>query len=681
MCRSVLTTLLLVAVAVMAATATIAGATNLNTTTSSDIVQVTILPSTAGLYFQPVSKLQFVQNTWHFVIEMDHGYVFKQLNELYKSANDLKTFVVENKNCSLSKVIEYQIDNFVLKHIVGLVRQHNEIDEKIPHIIASSGDGDAASNTKMTLVRKRRGINFVGTIYKYLFGIMDNNDAHELHRLANSSNSINSQVKQLTDELIRLTDYVDHIRSVDEYKSSSACTYMDTKLNLICSQLNDIEELYNRLDRAVDSAKMNYLNSLVVTPSRLLNEMSNVSGHLGGLAWPVKLELKNMHVLMDSLVNTHVFLAENRKLLFIIEVPLIHQDIYDLFHTIPLPYCKQKSDKCAILLPDSKYLAVSQDRRGYARYDDTTMCKTVFDTKLCDRPKIVYNTQTAKLCDIRIFMNSSNNIDYDKDCDVRVGRFEDELFYAVTEYNNWLYVMRDEVQMHFVCFQSSTMPQSLSAIALKPGVGLIHASGEENCKINTQKTTLTIHKLRNNLKSIITVAISNKFNISDAVRDIDRLRLASLKTNNDLEHTNLHELTDRLYVLRRNIANNTIYSGADIVDDDDSDAVGGWFSGLFGGVANMWYYVKTSAIVVFMIILTIVIIVAVKRCVDTCESCAKLCGFCFGKKKRGHKSTFQFPDRQMHKRNQKSIGYYDDDDDDDPLSSIELVTTTVREKK
>jgi Baculovirus F protein len=633
---------------------------------ASDIVQVTELPSTAGLYFQPVSKLQFVQNTWHFIIEMDHGAVFRQLDELYKNVLELMTYMSTEalvKNCSTSAIIKLEIENRIVRRIRQLVKQHNEIDDKVPRLEESMNEPQAKLH-RPSYIRKKRGIlNFVGSIDKYLFGLMDSTDAHELHMLANTSNAIDSQVKQLTDEMIKLTNYVSHNAAVDSHKSSEICLYLDVKLNLICEQLNEIEDIYDRLDRAVDSAKQNHLNSIVIAPSRLLKEMTEVSGNLAGLSWPVALELQNMHVLIDSLINTHVFRAKDRKLLFILEVPLIVNEIYDLYHTIPLPYCSP-TDKCAILLPDSKYLAVSQNRRGYVRYDDVSTCKTIRDTKLCYEPRIIYNTNLAKLCDIRIFMKSDQTIDYDKDCDVRVGRFENELFYAIADYNNWLYVLRENVDLNFVCVPTPNIPAGtlVSPIMLKAGVGVIHATGKDNCKLTTQKSTLTIHTLYNNLKSVVQVPISTLFNISEAIKDIDKLQLASLKTNNDLEHTNLHELTDRLYVLRQRMNNNTRFSGAEIQDETENN----WLSDWFNGIKDTWWYVKTGGGLIFGLLVLAIAVLVIKKIVDSCDICSKLCRCCCRKKRHG--TLFNMPDRQMYQQSntlvkrmnnnqQKSLGY------------------------
>lgn len=642
---------------------------------ASDIVQVTPLPATSGLYFQYTTKMQFVQNIWHFVIEMDHGSVFYRLKEIHQSAKKLLEYAKSitkklplNVQCTHLDEVILEIQHILEYTIPSLAQQHNLLDQKVP--ITPSDGKLAKADINESVVKKNRRkrglLNFVGHVDKFLFGVMDSDDAHELHQLANTTNSLDSQVKQLTDELIVLTEFVNHEKiNYDVIQDNLKCDYAVSQYALLCKKLDEIASIYNKLDRAVDNAKLNHLNSLVITPQRLLQEMQNVSGHLAGLSWPVPLTEKAMHVLMDNVLNVHVFVRPARKLLFILEVPLVNSEAFDLYHSIPLPFC-DKSHKCAIMLPDSKYLGVSVDRRSYVRLDNTATCRLTDRLMLCFRPEIIYEVSQAKLCDIRIFMKNDKDIDYDKDCDVRVGRFEEELFYATADYNNWLYVLQENVDLHFQCIPSPTIPDgfSIRPIVLQAGVGIIHATGKDNCKLTTKKSRLTIHELYNNLNTVIEMPIETRYNFSIALKGIDKVEIDAMKTNTDLEHINLHELTNRLYDLRRRMNNNTRFSGSDVVDDNNS-----LFSGLsswFSSIGIEFHYIKTIVIWVIMALLTLAV---VKIYRTFCSgSCSTLFSCCF--RRNSDPTVVRRDDRNMYyqstlpKRNKKRIVFNDNDNDD-----------------
>ncbi|QNV47773.1 fusion-like protein [Alphabaculovirus altersperidaniae] len=623
---------------------------------ASDIVRVTPLPSTSGLYFQYINRMQFVQNIWHFVIEMDHGSVFYRLQSIHEQAQKLQQSLVSLRqnytsafdDCANIKYLKLEIDHMLTTVIPNLAQQHNLLDQKVP--ITPSNATLSKAKLSGAKRRSKRGVfNFMGHVDKYLFGIMDSDDAHELHLLANTTNSLNSQVKQLNDELIVLADYVDHefhasrMRDADKY-----CRYIIENYNILCKQLDEVATLYNKLDLSVDNAKLNHLNSFVVSPERLLNEMNNVSGHLAGLSWPVPLTQKAMHVLIDNVINVHVFVTTERKLLFIIEVPLVSSEAFDVFHSIPLPYC-DAMHKCAIMLPDSKYLSVSVDRRNYVRLDDTTSCRMSDKVMLCFKPQIIYDVNQAKSCDVRIFMKNDKDIDYTRDCDVRVGRFESELFYATSDYNNWLYVLQNDVDLNIQCITSSTITDGFgfTPIVLHAGVGIIHATGNDNCKLTTKKSRLTVHDLYNNLNSVIEMPIGLSFNFTVALHDIDKVSVEDMKINNDLEHTNLHELTNRLYDLRKRINNNTIFSGSQIVDNDDDIFAG--ISAWFSGIGIDFHYVKIVVIWIILALLTLAVVKIYRTC---CSGvCSSLCGcinFKLFRKNGSEHTVVRRDDRDMY---------------------------------
>ncbi|QAT90295.1 EFP [Spodoptera exempta nucleopolyhedrovirus] len=632
---------------------------------ASDIITVTSLPNTSGLYFQYVNKMQFVQDIWHFVIEMDHGSVFYRLNDINNKAIKLRSQIqtgsdIKNKNmhtifsnsdCNSMKTILFEVDNMINNIIPELARQHNMLDHKAPTTPSNAtlsrakleNSGEARSG------RYKRGLlNFVGRVDSYLFGVMDSDDAHELHMLANSTNNLNSQVKQLTDEMIKLSEFVEEEQTIKKLESQNfTCKYFTFQFNLLCRQLDEISSLYNKLDRAVDNAKFNHLNSMVISPERLLAEMRNVSVNLNGLSWPVPLTEKAMHDLIDKLINVNVFVTTERKLLFIIEVPLVSNEAFDVFHSIPLPYCDTKQ-KCAIMLPDSKYLGVSVDRRNYVRFEEISVCRQTKEKLLCFRPQIVYETSQAKLCDIRIFMKNDKNLDYARDCDVRVGRFEDELFYATSDYNNWLYVLQNDVDLHFQCISTQSSVSNnfnIRPMTLHTGVGIIHAIGNDNCKLTTKKSRLSVHELYNNLNTVIEMPLELSYNFSIALQNISDLQLNDMKVNSDLEHANLHELTSRLYDLRKRMNGNQVYTGSDVLDDNNDllKGVSDWFS----GIGIQFHYVKIIVIWIILALLTLAIVKIYRTCCSGAFSTLCSCCNCFRKRD----TIVRREDRDMYYQN------------------------------
>jgi hypothetical protein len=631
----------------------------------NDIIDVEPLPPTSGLYYQPINRMQFVEDVWHFIIEVDHGIIFEELQSLYTETNQL---VVELKkqetlaNCSNFKIINVQIDTFVYKRIRELVEKHNILDNSVKKVgdfedhkkLNLNEDNDNDDDGSSLLVRRRRGIlNFVGSVDKFLFGVMDSNDAHELHELAKSSNALDSQVKQLTDDIINLSNYVEHKRCVDEQRND-LCLYANAKIELIIQQLYEIDLLYEKLDRAVENVKYNRLNNIVMSADKLLSEMINVTSSVPkGLVWPVGLTRANVQLLMDNIVKVHVFITEHRKLLFIVEVPLVNQQEFDVYQIIPIPYCEK--EKCAIILPDSKYLGISTDRRNYVRLPDDVAksCNVVNDLSLCYKPGVVLESSQATLCDIKILLKSEDKIDFKQDCDVRVGKFDDEIFYPILDYNNWLYVLRHNTELTINCIGGGGNGGDgggyIEPVTLAQGAGIIKARGDQTCKLITKKSKISIHELKNKLKTVIIAPLSTSFNLSYILSDIDKLELQALKVNNDLDHNNLKGLTDRLVDLRKRMENNTVFSGADVTDEAESPS----FWDLFNIDLHL---IKT---VFVWIVMGFIVLVAYKVynccCPGSCTHIFKtLCSFRFRKYNDENKKTVVRIDRELQYINKHS---------------------------
>lgn len=606
-----------------------------------EVFETNPLPHTSGLYFQYIQNMQFVENTWHFVIEIDHASVFVRLKELYDHVKDLSLFVKNHeqfKNCSNALIIESEINNSILNRIIDLVNQHNELDNKIPQA------GHFKKHDRYTLSRNKRGLfNPIGSMYKYLFGMMDNNDAHLLHSLANSTNSLDNQVKQVTSNLITFERLVEK-KFNEREREEKLCEYVATKMHLICSELSSLQVLYNKLNDAVDKVKSKILSSFIMNSEKLLSEMQNVTKNLPkGLWWPVDLNHENMHVLIDSLVNTHVFITNKRKLLFIIEVPLVNQQTYDLYQIVPIPFCN-KQLKCAIILPDSKFLGVSADKRSFVRFEDTTdKCRLSRNLILCYVPQIIRDSNQAELCDIRIFLRNDEDINFERDCDVRIGKFENEIFYPIAEYNKWLYVLGNDVEVNVQCLETPSSASVYSAVMarsviLPAGTGIIKATGQYSCKLVTKRNKLSTFDENYTLYKSLEMPITTLFNLSAVLKDLDKIQLQTMKMNNDLEHGSLHKLTDRLVDLRRLMNNNTVYKGDDITDETENS----WLSDFFSSMGSDFHIIK----MVFVWIVLSLLALFVFKLYNTCcpGTFSSLCR-CF---RRQEDPTVVCVDREMH---------------------------------
>ncbi|ACO53584.1 F protein [Euproctis pseudoconspersa nucleopolyhedrovirus] len=663
---------------------------------AGDVIDVKPLPHTSGFYYEPVNKMQFVENVWTFIIEIDHGAIFLELHDLFNETVKFIDYINSSNivNCSSKPIVQVELKSYILNKIYDLVEKHNNIDVKISKIGKTDSDendqarlnhpnaehltGKAVRVLKQR--QKRSPLDFVGSAYKYVFGIMDHNDADLLHKVAKTENAMNSQVKQLTDELISLTDYVSHINCIEREKND-VCVYIEAKKNLLQAQLGEIDALYTNLDRAVDDALSKKINSMIMNPKRLYDELVNVTAHLPAkTSWPVSLELKNMrHLINNNVLSINVFRTKERKLLFIIEVPLLNQQQYNVFQVVPIPFCVKS--KCAVIVPDSKYLGLSTNRHNYVRLGDdiSKTCRITIDNLLCYKQKIVHDSDKAILCDIKILLDSNNDNGVDdaaRDCDVRVGKFDSEIFYEISSDNRWLYVLQKDTRLVFDC----DADVSVNPIILKAGTGLMQGKDVDyNCKISTSRMDLPWKKTTSrsgSTTSVIVLPILTSFNLSASLVDFDKIEVQSFRSNVDLDHKNLNGMTERLIDLRKRLENNTVFFGQDVetsTDDDDS----GWFC-WFVGLLGVKCRVAESVLASIILLIVCLFIFKMYKCM--CPGlCSNLCTRSNNATVVRVNSKLQFVETKKNKRSKTPIvkyvsgrdeTNYEDDDENNDCSKV-----------
>ncbi|AKR17392.1 F protein [Urbanus proteus nucleopolyhedrovirus] len=640
----------------------------------TNIVNVTQLPKTSGLYYQYANNAKFVEDVWHFIVEVNHYDIFDSLRMTQKEIHSMVKMLngTDFNECKqIVNIARLQFTTYITKRLQTLQDKHNMLDQSVLKVgdyedhetLLLSTKAPSFNNAK----RRKRGVfNFVGSIHKFLFGVMDSNDAQELHELAKNSNALNVQVKMINNELIDLVKYVDK-KDCIEKEHSDKCAYITAKTSFITEHLNEMEKIYDRLERAVHNAKNNELDTFVLTPKALLEQLQNVRLP-SGLYWPVDLNLKNVQLLIDNIVHTHVFITSDRTLLFYIEVPLIDSTVYKMYQIVSIPFC-DANNKCALILPETKYLGITKDdQRSYIRKDDDErISKLGDDTWLCYKPEIIYDSNQATLCDIKIFLKSSAAVDYERDCDIRIGKFEKEIFYPIADYNQWLYVLHSDTEIIFNCWNNNINEEIVVEPMIIPaGTGIIDANGDNTCKLITKRTKLTINKLKNHLTNTLKGSINNSFNLSAALRNIDEMKMHDLKVNIDLNHNNLKHMTQRLVDLRKSIENNTVFKDDEINDEIESQQ---WFCNVIGWLGIDCHVVKS---IIVCIVFAFVLLFSYKIYNCFCaNTCTELCSKCSTTtRKRRQPANIITMDHELEYMNKptllrKRADDYDHDDDDD----------------
>ncbi|AXU41595.1 F protein [Alphabaculovirus altermyunipunctae] len=585
------------------------GAENVNV---SDYIIVKQLRQNMGLYFDYVNEVKFVADSWNFVIEIEHKTLFDKIQFVYTEGSKLISKCQNFTDCDERNTIIHDTTNHILHKCTELLEYHKDIENKIKLVSNKiTGESDLTISTiapdfthrskrkRSILKRHKRGlIDIVGKVDKYLFGVMDSEDAEELHKLAQTSNSLNEQVKSLTSDLIDMSETVsERLTCIEqELHLTSKCAYLSKMYQALRDELGEIEKVYNRLSMAVDFAEENQLNSYVISPQYLLEAMSEVNKNLpNNLNWPIPLKIEHMYNLIGKLIVTHAFVTDTRSIVFIVEVPLVKTTEFNLFRTIAVPMCNQ-FDSCVLIMPSSKYIGLTSNKHQYVRMNDIDSCKPIEKVLICLKSHIVYQTANSDMCDIQIFNNQNMTENFDKICDVRVGKFNRETIERISDHNRYMYIMKENKTVNVECHTKTD--SILMEFKLMAGVGIIEGTGKYRCEMSTDESTLPFQELKSTLLSVLRHNPKTEFQLNTFIADAARIHLNDTINRFNVDHKSLQQITMRLRDLRASMDNNTIFKGRDLTDDDD--VLGSWWSSLDFG---LWKDLKIFLYIIIMIAL------------------------------------------------------------------------------
>lgn len=519
-------------------------------------VTITPISEKAGVYFDPVAPVQFVTNTWHFVVELNVNILLQRIEDIKKNVTEILKQINTNGTayyeCKASDKIKVsEIELLLLKQIQLLEIRHKDLFDSVGE---QNKIIDKGKRKKRSFLNG--AFNIVGTVNKYFFGTMDANDAQTLHDVAGTTQALNKQVKVLTTNVIQLAEYVDqHLGEIASLIDS--CDKLRHLINIYLQQLTQIDSKYNEIEDSLYWAKSNMLHRFVMSPSKLLQHIQDI--HDRNINWPIDLNLASIHTLL-GVINTHVF-HTGSKLIYFIEIPLVENKAYSLYQTVTVPYCNNNGT-CVMLMPASRYIGESEMQ--FIRMDDFDNCKHLVDKLLCFRTEVEQTIPQETECDIKVKWNElQSKVDLKSVCDLRVGKFKDEIFHKLASVNRWLYVVRKATELQINC-------ESNERVILK-GAGIIETN--KVCKLQTSKSILKSVELKTWKNKTYTKNVSLVFDISSTLKQAENLYIPITTYSDTLQTNELKDLTWKLKDLKTIEDHNKVNFKDPLGDDDD-----GWFS-------------------------------------------------------------------------------------------------------
>lgn len=379
-------------------------------------------------------------------------------------------------------------------------------------------------DTLKTLINHRREkralLNVVGTLFKSVFGTLDENDAEYYNEAINKvkeneNNLINLLKQQVQVVKTTITNFNNTITSLNNNKIifnenfSKLSKYigeinqkyflldlsqtLEEQFSLLNLMLTELQNEYSAIINSILFSRSNVLHPFVITPYQLLNELKSTISYIPSSAsYALPLEIKNAYKLYE-LVELSVYFNDNR-IIYVISNPLINNKQFFLYKLAPLPIINESN--MLFILPSINFIALSEDKNEYTILKNRDNCKTLQEILICPLGEPFYNTHTRPICETQLLFVNTH---IPNECDTRILNNKAEIWHKLETGNNWLYVLPKPTDVTVSCL---TFPLT-NMILNDTGILSIRS----NCKLFTSATTLLSES--SNLESTYKVIIPN----------------------------------------------------------------------------------------------------------------------------------------------------------------------------
>lgn len=259
--------------------------------------------------------------------------------------------------------------------------------------------------------RQKRGlINPVGTVSKWLFGSMDNEDRREIDQHIQALEKGMENTIQTINEQVHINDYF----------NKTLHLLMSTE-NTIIKRRNDVTDSLNVILR--EQRRLDAVLKLQILEDKVDSLLDNIASIKNGILHPGILlaeEIEAYNITIEKLENakTGIIMTQNNKLILVINIPVKYKTVpYQILYPVP--------DKSYLEINENPKYFVKINEIKYDYYKDKIMyekdlkpLQSCIQNNYCNK-KINKDTEINKLDDNVIICKNLYEEKIVNDCDER----------------------------------------------------------------------------------------------------------------------------------------------------------------------------------------------------------------------------------------------------------------------
>lgn len=421
-----------------------------------------------GIYFENISPLFITVSQWNLVTYYnisDYEQNYAAINSYYINLKNLcdkyqSSYEKLTETCMDLQKINFQTLNKINEEH-EIVQQYLEIEE---------------TNVNIAKQRRKRSSFFggIGKLQRVLFGVLTEEEGEIFEDKIKTLEE--KQMKTLTIQKEQIKIFKSSLDSVDKIASSytKIKDSIDSNINKLNNELktqkdelrilNIVESilLYNSLYtellnqyskdttlllNIITNAHKGQVNPQIIKPSELLTQLKDIKANLpSNLNLPVEINAKSYFDFM-KLININIFYA-NHLIIFVINIPLIENIPFNLYHIISLPVHVNKND-FVFIQSAQEFLAVEKSKQSYLYFTQNQInkCKTTRQKLICESNMPLLNNIKSS-CEFQLFTKENN---MPENCEIKTVPIFNDIWHQLGNSNRWIYATHEPVELIVSC--------------------------------------------------------------------------------------------------------------------------------------------------------------------------------------------------------------------------------------
>lgn len=446
------------------------------------------IKSDTGLFMEEIGKINIYKEDWKIITHIN-------MSEYVRQHQHIETIIRKVFNiCNKLKPYEEESDTvYTVRGGCGPILEQIKI--------FTEDLGEQSAKWFMKQNRKKRGLmNIVGVITKGLFGILNENDAQQYYKQFKDLQEKSEKTERITEEQTTLLQAVINLIKNNEGKINKQTKSINEQIQRIEAQLPGIRNDTYKFIRAVALKRnvqmlmdyvivllMNFQNKqrqfiemiaighktpnspALVQPSLFLEELIEVQNIISTRDLKMPLEVKRENLAAFYHITTPEMAIIEDQLIFSFKIPLIQNKNFTVYKVNSLPM-KWKEEYYSYIVPTYEFVALDSYMDNYITltYIDLENCYHIQDRELiCAETSPIMHTKVMNNCEINFIKNLNNT----ENCNIRVGKFENEIWIKLRQENSWLFVLPKEQKVFINCkkyFENLELKET-GIIELQPG--------------------------------------------------------------------------------------------------------------------------------------------------------------------------------------------------------------------